>query len=400
MGQRICVWWLAAAMLMVFSATAAHATEGVVIRDAYVNSAHPTINYGSLSNLYVNGAGATLIQFDLSSLPAGTTSSQIGAAYLKLWVNRINSSGLVSVQPIAGSWSESTVTYSSYSSSLTLGAPVASFTPATAQQFIVVDITSLVRSWLNGTANNGIALTTTAGDVVFDSKENDETSRAAHLDITVVSQGPQGPAGVQGPQGGAGPAGPSGPAGAAGPAGPQGPKGDTGSTGPQGPKGDTGPQGAMGNPGPAGAPGAAGGQIWSSSFALPATITSGMSNAGIVALPSGNGGIASQNVPAQVLQVPQSCTASGFSAVQFGAANSSTASILLVTGTASLISTGFINATALSCTLTANIGGFSSCTATGTAPLSAGELIGIAIYNFTALPDFQNARVLVSFTCQ
>ena len=109
-------------------------------------------------------------------------------------MNRVNSVGVVSVQPITGTWSESAVTYASYSSSLALGSAVASFTPATSQQFIVIDITSLVQGWVTTpSSNNGLALTTSLGDVVFDSKENDETSHAAHLDITVVSQGPQRP---------------------------------------------------------------------------------------------------------------------------------------------------------------------------------------------------------------
>lgn len=76
--------WMAAAMLTVLSASAAHATDGTVVGDAYVNSAHPATNYGALSNLYVNSTGTALIQFDLSSLPAGTTASQIGAASLNL----------------------------------------------------------------------------------------------------------------------------------------------------------------------------------------------------------------------------------------------------------------------------------------------------------------------------
>jgi hypothetical protein len=76
-------------MLTILSVTAAHATEGVVVGDAYVNSNHPSTNYGSLSNLYVNSTGTTLIQFDLSSLPAGTTASQIGAASLKLYLELI-----------------------------------------------------------------------------------------------------------------------------------------------------------------------------------------------------------------------------------------------------------------------------------------------------------------------
>src|ERR1035441_7756977 len=77
MTQRIWMKWMAAAMLMVLSASAAHATDGTVVGDAYVNSAHPATNYGGLSNLYVNSTGTTLIQFGLSSLPAGTTASQI-----------------------------------------------------------------------------------------------------------------------------------------------------------------------------------------------------------------------------------------------------------------------------------------------------------------------------------
>jgi len=181
---RLGIKWMAASMLMILSAVAAHATEGVVVGDAYVNSAHPSVNYGSLSNLYVNSNGTALIQFDLSALPSGTTASQIGSATLKLYVNRVNTSGLVSVQPVAGAWSESTVTYATLPS---LDSTVASFTPATAGQFIVIDMTSLVQSWLTTPSSNyGIALSTTSGDVSFDSKENDETGHAAPTTLAFV----------------------------------------------------------------------------------------------------------------------------------------------------------------------------------------------------------------------
>ncbi len=247
MTQRMWMKWMAAAMLTVLSASAAHATDGTVVGDAYVNSAHPATNYGGLSNLYVNSTGTALIQFDLSSLPAGTTASQIGAASLKLYVNRINASGLVSIQPVNGAWSESTVTYSSMP---TLGSAVASFTPATAQQFIVIDITSLVQGWVTTPSSNyGIALTTNSGDIVLDSKENDETSHVAHLDITVTSQGPAGATGATGAtgaDGAQGPAGPTGATGSTGGTGPAGPTGATGSTGGTGPAGPTGTTGATG----------------------------------------------------------------------------------------------------------------------------------------------------------
>jgi hypothetical protein len=125
-----------------------------------------------------------------------------------------------------------------------------------------------------------------------------------------------------------------------------------------------------------------------------------MSSSGIIAPPSGIGATASQNVQSSVLPVPQNCTASGFKVVQFGAANSSTAQVFLVAGSNSLIATSFINPTAISCTLTAASGGFTTCTSTSSASLSAGTLIGIVVFNFSNLPDFQNARIMTSFVCQ
>lgn len=207
-----------------------YATDAAVAGDASVNSAFPSTNYGSLSNLYVGNGSTALIQFDLSSLPAGTTAGQIGKATLTVFVNRINTTGLVTVQPVTSAWTESTVTFAAIP---TLGAMVASFTPAAADQFITVDVTSLVQGWVTTPANNfGIALNATAANVVLDAKESDETSHTARLDITVVSQGPQG---IQGPTG---------------PTGPVGATGATGLTGPQGIQGVVGPAGATGATGP------------------------------------------------------------------------------------------------------------------------------------------------------
>ena len=145
MSKSLSMKWMAAAMLAILSTGAAFATEGVVLGDTYVNSAHPAVNYGSLSNLYVNSNGTALLQFDLSALPAGTTAGQIGSATLKLYVNRVNTSGLVSVLPVNSAWSESAVTYNSIP---TLGSMVASFTPVAAEQYVIVDITALVQGWV------------------------------------------------------------------------------------------------------------------------------------------------------------------------------------------------------------------------------------------------------------
>ena len=271
MSQRKCVSWVTVAVLFMLTSGASWATDATVSGDASVNSAHPAVNYGRLSNLLVGGGGTTLIQFDLSSLPAGTTASQIGKATLKLYINRIDASGSVSVLPVSSAWTESAVTYNTIPS---LGTAIATFTPTLDEQYAVVDITSLVQSWVTTPASNdGIALTSAAGVVLFDSKENDETSHAAHLDITVISQGPVGPMGPQGPIGLTGAQGPGGPAGAVGATGLQGPQGPVGPAGPQGLIGPTGVQGSTGVAGASGATGATGAQgppvsfrgTWSSS---------------------------------------------------------------------------------------------------------------------------------------
>jgi hypothetical protein len=86
MKQRVWLKWMAV-FLVVLPAIVAFASDGSVLGDTYVNSAHPATNYGGLSNLYVNSNGTTLIQFDLSSLPAGTTASQVSRATVRLYVN-------------------------------------------------------------------------------------------------------------------------------------------------------------------------------------------------------------------------------------------------------------------------------------------------------------------------
>ena len=114
-----------------------------------------------------------------------------------------------------------------------------------AGQFVSVDVTAQVKAWLDTPASNhGLALASSAANVLFDSKENDETGHAARLDVTLVNQGPQGIQGVPGVAGVAGATGPIGPIGLqglqgiqglVGPAGPTGATGAIGATGPQGP---------------------------------------------------------------------------------------------------------------------------------------------------------------------
>jgi hypothetical protein len=108
---------------------------------------------------------------------------------------------------------------------------------ATKDDYVTIDVTSVVQAWIGGTlANNGLALvaSTTGTSANFDSKEATATSHPPLLNVALGAPGalggaaPAGPAGAQGPQGPAGVPGPTGPVGATGPAGSPGPQGPPG----------------------------------------------------------------------------------------------------------------------------------------------------------------------------
>ena len=237
--------------------------------DTFASTGTPILNYGSAPLLIVTAGTNTYIRFDLTSIPANST---VNKATLVLFVDAVTGNGAMNVYKLTNSWAESTLNElnaPALGASETSGSPV-SITSASFQQFISIDLTSLVQQWVNGSsANDGIALALagSAGGFSFDSKENALTSHQPQLVIELADLGPTGPQGPAGPTGATGPAGPVGPTGATGAAGatgaqgPAGPAGATGATGPAGPTGATGatgPQGPVGPIGPTGATGAQG----------------------------------------------------------------------------------------------------------------------------------------------
>ena len=235
--------------LSLLLAVPARANTVQLVADAHVVSSFPTVNFGSVSNLYVGSGSFALLQYDLSNLPSGTIASQVTRANLTLFVNRVNVAGAVDIAAVQSSWTELGVTYNT---APTLGAPVMTVPVTTPDTFIVIDVTQIVQGWITTPSSNFgfvISPSTTAPNtfVLFDSKENQETAHAASLDISIAGPvGPDGPIGPQGLPGLTGPAGPQGLQGVAGAVGATGPQGLTGATGPQGPIGPiglTGPQG-------------------------------------------------------------------------------------------------------------------------------------------------------------
>ena len=168
--------------LCLFSWTAAQG-QITPLGDAYTNTADSTTNYGAATLLYVNGATEiAYIQFPLSSIPAGASISQ---ATLKLYVNTVPTAGSFNVDYVNGAWAESTI---DSSNAPPLGSTIASdvsITTTDKNQYILINVTSAVQAWLDGSqANDGIALVANSTfEATFDSKENTTTSHPAELDI-------------------------------------------------------------------------------------------------------------------------------------------------------------------------------------------------------------------------
>ena len=177
-------------------------------------------NFGTSPTINVGGAGAYrgLIQFDLATLPPGTTAAGVAHANLILFVNKLGAPGAVDINAASGAWTEGAVTGANAPS---IGMTVATGVPVTtAGVYMVVDATAVVKAWLgNNPANQGLVISANGGapgtSVFFDSKESASTSHSAMLEISMAGSGGIGPAGPQGPQGPAGPQGMQGPAGPA-----------------------------------------------------------------------------------------------------------------------------------------------------------------------------------------
>jgi hypothetical protein len=242
--------------LVLVCGSAAFAADAVLTGDATVRNAQPSSNFGSLPQIEVSSGANGYVQFDLTGLPAGVTSANAGSAVLRLFVDKLSSPGMLLVGAAAFGWHEATIT--------ALGAPggppLASASVTSANAYISVDVTIIVRQWLDApSSNSGFVLSAGNGAGFFlDSKESVSASQPPRLEINLVSMGPQGPAGPTGPdeprgiQGPQGPAGTTGPQGPVGPAGPSGATGAQGPAGPSGPTGVIGPQGLKGQSGPAG----------------------------------------------------------------------------------------------------------------------------------------------------
>lgn len=218
-------------------------------------------NNGTTQFMKVDGptSAQALLQFDLSSLPSGTTSSNIVKAILVLFVKSVGPAGSINISTANGSWSEYTVNGTNQP---VAGSAVASgFSVSGSGGYIYVDATSAVRGWVTTpSSNNGflIASADAISSIQFDSKESTTTSHPASLMVTLSASGATGATGYNGATGSTGATGVNGSNGATGATGSNGVTGATGSTGANGTIGATGTTGTNGATGANGATGSTG----------------------------------------------------------------------------------------------------------------------------------------------
>jgi hypothetical protein len=211
-------------------ALAASATTVPITADTYFTSSAPTTNYGGASALAVNSASSTLLQITTGAVPPNVTGGNIQRATLVLFQNQLNTAGTFKVSRITSSWTEAGSNYGNRPSVDT--ATAITFNAVQAQKFVSIDVTPIVQYWFTNPGTNfGIEISSTGGDVLFDSKENSLTGHVAMLDISLAYTGATGATGAPGAMGPAGLNGAPGAPGAMGATGPTGAAGLTGSTG-------------------------------------------------------------------------------------------------------------------------------------------------------------------------
>jgi hypothetical protein len=190
------------------------AQQLTLLGDTYTDSSAAA--HGSSATINIGGSlGAEgLLQFDITTLPAGTTAANVAKAVLFIYADTVSAVGNITVNEAFAPWAEASATVPPAKGAAAGAADIAS------AGFVAIDVTKAVEDWLNGTLNYGLILSSGPSpnaQIVIDSRESTTTSHAAVLMVSLQGpagvlgetgpqglQGPVGPQGIQGPQGSAG----------------------------------------------------------------------------------------------------------------------------------------------------------------------------------------------------
>jgi hypothetical protein len=170
----------------------ARSGEAVIAQDTYVSAKFPRKSFGASPALKVGPQELAYLRFDLADAAAGHVARAGSACDLVLWPSRVAAPGTLDVRVVEEAWHEQTA------ASPALGeAAVASGMVSGAKQYVLLDVTDLVRRWLEDpAANHGVALRSHDGllSASFASKENrPPRARAVDRAGEQRAEGPEGP---------------------------------------------------------------------------------------------------------------------------------------------------------------------------------------------------------------
>jgi len=228
----------------------AHAHTLHVVGDSYNRSNQVNRIDGSRAEVNVRDTmGSTrqgFAQFDLSTLPVGITSADVDKASLRLYVRNVSSPGNVDLHLVTSAWDEETLSFNnSPTFNATPFAADVALASSDEEDFIILDITNELKSWIDTPANNfGIALIPDNVNVQFSSKEDRGPTNPMELEVALI--GPKGDKGDTGDQGLPGNDGTNGTNGTNGTDGQDGTNGTNGTNGTDGVDGESGKDDADG----------------------------------------------------------------------------------------------------------------------------------------------------------
>jgi hypothetical protein len=186
----------AALLIVGFMPIYAQAATAPIKEDTNTDYNNPSTNYGNAQSINVNINKQGFLNFDPSALPNPST---IDKATLFIYVKSVGTAGGLQICPVISPWLENDLTFTTAiplqnALSCTLSSKIDPKQPALWNPskplpdgaFVAVDVTQLVKSGYYNFAV-GIDPRYTSTNISFDSKEANQTSHHAYLDIALTN---------------------------------------------------------------------------------------------------------------------------------------------------------------------------------------------------------------------
>src|SRR5215213_2211571 len=138
--------------------------QAVLVADSYTSATSANGNFGANPTLTVSASNAAYVKFNLAAtLKAGTKSDDIAKATVKFYVGKVAAAGKLDVYPILAEWDEKTLSANNAPPVGTLALTTQQIGKDAQGNYLLIDITALVKQWLgdgqqNALPNYGFAL--------------------------------------------------------------------------------------------------------------------------------------------------------------------------------------------------------------------------------------------------